>query len=225
MPTRLPSPHEDVLDVTAGLKPYFDAHGFAGVDVAYTATVSTGRAATEMLDSVRLDVTYEVPGYRASSGCVAATPYTNGSGPCALVLADGSNPATRLYVQGTTYAPQAALDITLNNVSEQVFRFGVIARAVKVAITGSSSFTGAVIAVPGVSPGYGATVPLMAYLQVYVCEAASCTPPGPVTGSYVPPAGSGWVRRLSTQVRVTDAAYPPTAGTREVDVVSWYHPR
>ena len=176
-----------------------------------------------MLDSVQLDVIYEVPGFRANNGCVSATPYAGGGGPCALIYAVGSNPDTRLYIQGTTYAPLAALDITLNNVSEQVFKFGVIARTVKVSITGSSSFTGAVIAVPGPNPGYAATVPLAAYLQVYVCETGSCTPPGPVTGPYTP--GSGWVRRLSTQVRITDAAYPPTAGAREVDLVSWYHPR
>ena len=191
---------EDALDFTAAMKPYFDVYGFAGVKAKYTATVTPGASATAMLDGVRLDITYEVPGFRAQNtpgSCVGAFPYTNGSsGPCAFIKADGSNPETRLYVQGTTYAPLGALDITLNNVSEQVFRFGVIARAVKVAITGSSSFTGAVIAVPDDSPAYAATVPLAAHLQVYVCETGgSCPAPRllcPVRTSRLPAvAGSG----------------------------------
>ena len=216
---------EDTLDVTSGLKSYFDAHGFKGAEVSYTATVQSGRGATAQLDAVQLDITYQVPGFRASSGCVSAVPYTNGSGPCALVLANGSNPDTRLYVQGTTYAPLAAVDVTLNNVSEQVFKFGVVVRTVKVAISGSSSFTGAVFAVPDYAAAYAAVDPLRAHLHVYVCDLAACTAPGPVSGSWSPPAGSGWVRRLSAQVRVSDAVYPPTPGDRDVDVLSWFHPR
>ena len=222
---------EDTLDYTSALKPYFDAYGFTGVDATYKAEVALGTAATAQLDSLLLDITYEVPGFRAQNvagSCVGQFPYTNGaSGPCALITADGSNPDTRLYVQGTTYAPLAALDISLNNVSEQVFKFGVVARAVKVAITGSSSFTGAVIAVPGLTTGFASTVPLAAHLQVYVCEGSGAcpAPPGPVTGAYVPAAGSGWVRRLSTQVRVVDVLYPPTPGLRKMDVVSWFHSR
>ena len=121
--------------------------------------------------------------------------------------------------------PLAAVDVTLNNVSEQVFKFGVVVRTVKVAISGNSSFTGAVFAVPDYAAAYAAVDPLRAHLHVYVCDLAACTAPGPVSGSWSPPAGSGWVRRLSAQVRVSHAVYPPTPGDRDVDVLTWFHPR
>lgn len=216
----------DTLDITSELRPYFDAYGFTGINTTFKATAALGTSALEKLDAIRLEVTYELPGFRQGSGCVVATPYTNGSGPCALITANGSNSETRLYVQGTTYAPKAALDITLNNVSEQVFRFGLIARTVKVSITGSSSFADAVIAVPDVAAGYTSTVPLAVHLQTWSCEASTCaSPPVPAPQGWVPASGSGWKRRVSARVRVSDAAYPPTAALRQTDVESWAHLR
>jgi hypothetical protein len=71
-------------------------------------------------------------------------PYTGGGedgASCSLVTAV-NNSGNQFYVQGTTYAPKAALDITLNNAAEQVFRFGVISRSLWVKETGSFSYSG-----------------------------------------------------------------------------------
>lgn len=218
------APREDVLDFTDALRPYFESPTFTGADVGLVASATAAQAATEQVDSIHLDLTYSVPAFQAENGCVSATPYGS-SGTCAL-LSSNNNSSNALYIQGTTYAPRAALDINLNNVSEQVFRFGLVARTVRLAITGSSTFADAVIAVPDISPGFSTTVPMAANLQVFICEGGGCAAPAtPTPPGYVPAAGSGWVRRLSTRVRVTDEAYPPTAARRQVDVESWFHVR
>ena len=215
--------HEETLDFTNGLKPFFDA-GFSGISATFKATSAINTSATERLDSIQLDLTYSVTAFRAenvSGSCTATAPYTGlGSGPCALVTTTGSS--TRLYLDGTTYAPLAALDISLNNVTQQVFAYGLVCRVLVTSITSSASNTNPVISVPTATAAYAATVDLSVFLQVYLCPSGSCsTVPVPAPAGYVPPAGSGWVRRLSTRVAYHDTAYPPVAAQRQVGVKSW----
>ena len=83
-----------------------------------------------------------------------------------VVKALGNN--TLLYVQGTTYAPLASLNLSLNNIAESVFRFGVIARSLSIFETASFSYPGAVIELPDNSPGWGFDGTLV-QLKVYLC--------------------------------------------------------
>jgi hypothetical protein len=116
-----------------------------------------------------------------------------------------NNSSGRFYVQGTTYAPGAVLDVTLNNAVEQIFRFGVIARSLWIKETGSFLFAGVVIEVPDDSPGFVLSV----YLTAYVCPGTgACTPGG--TGA------------LRSKVAFIDAdPVTPIAGQRQVSILSW----
>jgi hypothetical protein len=120
-----------------------------------------------------------------------------------------NNAGNQFYVQGTTYAPKAVVDVTLNNVAEQVFRFGVIARSLWVKETGSFTFGGPVIEVPDDSPGFVFSV----YLSAYVCQGSgSCSP--------------GGTPALRAKVAFVDAdPVTPVAGNRQVVVLSWSHPQ
>lgn len=217
--------HEDSLDVSNALRTSFNS-GFTGVSATFQATSGINTSATEQLDSIQLDLDYLLPGFKKQNGCATQTPYTGtGSGPCAMISTTGN--ASRLYIAGTTYAPLAALDVSLNHITRQVFQFGLVARVLVVNITGSADYTSPVISVPETTGAYAATVDLTVFLQVYLCEATTTCPPPPVPAlpGYVPAVGSGWVRRLTTQVAYKDAAYPPVAGSRQVTVRSWSHVR
>jgi hypothetical protein len=167
-------------------------------------------AGIERIDSLRLELTFVPPAFRGASGCVTNTPYLGGgeaAANCSLVTAV-NNSGNQFYVQGTTYAPKAALDITLNNAAEQVFRFGVISRSLWVKETGSFSYSGVVIEVPDDSPGFVFSM----YLTVYICpKSATCTPAGsPV---------------LRSKVALVDSdPTTPHAGARQVTILSWSRP-
>ncbi|TDO35715.1 hypothetical protein EV643_122126 [Kribbella sp. VKM Ac-2527] len=164
---------------------------------------------TEYLDRVRLVLTYRAPAFRAGSGCVTNTPYMGvGSDDTCAMVSTVNNSGNQFYVQGTTYAPSAAIDVTLNNAAEQVFRFGVVARSLWVKETGSFSYTGVVIEVPDDSPGFVFTL----YLNVYLCQGAStCTPGGAPT--------------LTSRVALVDSDPTiPDPGRRQVTVLSWSRP-
>jgi hypothetical protein len=83
-------------------------------------------------------------------------------------------------VYGTTYVPGAVIDLYLNNNTIQVFRWGLVARAISLHSTGStSSLINAVIDVPDDAPAPFA-LPSAQYLKVYVCGdgATSCATGG-----------------------------------------------
>lgn len=139
----------------------------------------------------------------AQSGCVTQTPYP--STGCAMLKSDNS-PNSRVYVQGTTYAPRAALDISLNNATGQVFRFGVIARTLLLSPTGSANLSGPVIEVPDDSTGTG--MRSIVYLTVYLCpNSGSCSTSATV--------------RLRAKVGIADPTGVPVPGTRHITVYSW----
>ena len=199
--------HTDSIDVFGGGTGSLAQLAYAGTFTTAQMLYSAGlkHAGTERVDTVQLELSYAAPAFRAGSGCIATGPYTGtGSTSCALVTTP-NNAGNEFYVQGTTYAPGAVLDITLNNAAEQIFRFGVVARSLWVKETGSFSYTGVVIEVPDDSPGFVFSV----YLTVYVCPGqTTCAP----TGTPV----------LRTKVAYVDTdPTTPEPGRRQVVVLSW----
>ncbi|MGY1728815.1 hypothetical protein ACI79J_17760 [Geodermatophilus sp. SYSU D01062] len=156
------------VDITSEMQAAVDANLLTGITVDYTTTMAA--TGSEQINAVFLDLTYTPPGFRASSGCVTLPYSTTGGSGCALISTTESF-SGKFYIQGTTYAPLAAIDISLSSVSEQVMRFGVISRTLAVKETGGFSYTGAVIEVrAGSGFGFQGTV---VDLAVYVCEGNS----------------------------------------------------
>jgi hypothetical protein len=188
------------VDIKTELQALVDASQLTSLTVDYSTRLATN-GQSEQVDAVLLDVTYTPPGYRASSGCLVLPYSTTGGSGCALFSTTESF-AGKFYIQGTTYAPLAPIDISLSNVSEQVMRFGVISRTLAVKETGGFSYTGAVIEVrAGSGFGYQGTV---VDLSVYVCESSpTCSTS---TGK----------QRLRARVYIKDPN-----GTRRMVMQSW----
>lgn len=134
----------------------------------------------------------------AQSGCVTNLPPTTPR--CAVIYTDQS-PNTTVTIQGTTYTPAALVTINLNNSTNQVFRWGLITRALQIGTTGSANLSLPVIDVPDVAAS-PIPEPNIMYLTVYVCPGASTC------------SGSG-TQRLRVKVQVSST--PP----RTVTVLSW----
>jgi hypothetical protein len=109
---------------------------FASLSVKYEATAKSGvgKSITDSLDGVVINVTYTPPGFTAESGCILTHPY---AGTCALVTTSGAQ--TGLALQGTLYAPAAAVDLAQTNRSNQVAGRGIIARHIALSVTPSTS--------------------------------------------------------------------------------------
>ncbi|HEY3608685.1 MAG TPA: hypothetical protein VGL06_14360 [Pseudonocardiaceae bacterium] len=198
--------YTDTFDVTSTLAQSVYNGTFTGAQAVYSASVK--HKGVEQLDAIQLDLTYVAPAFRAETGCVTLGPYkgTGNATTCALVTSI-DNSGNLFYVQGTTYAPNAVLDITLNNAAEQIFRFGVIARSLWVKETGSFSYTGAVIEVPDDSPGFVFSV----FLSASVCQSGVSPPSCTVVNARV-----AYVDGDPTR---------PVAGSRQVSILSWSGPR
>jgi hypothetical protein len=102
----------------------------------------------------------------AQSGCV-----TDAVNRCPLLYTDQS-PTTSLTIQGTTYTPKSWLNISLNNSTNQVFRWGLITRSLSIGTTGSPDVSAALIDVPDEAL-IPVPTPNIMYLDVYVCSASS----------------------------------------------------
>ena len=206
LPARSTLTTDDVDLSTAGgwtaLQKSVHDNGFTGATLKFDA--SLGRNQTAQLDAARLELTYYLPALRAQ----ASTVVTPGGDPVVKALGNG----TQFYVQGTTYAPLASLNLSLNNIAESVFRFGVIARSLSIFETGSFIYPGAVIELPDNSPGWGVNGTLV-QLQVYLC-------PGSSTCSAAPDKLA-----LTTRVQLWDPSGTPVPGQRQVSVLSWSHQR
>ncbi|WP_410586543.1 hypothetical protein [Amycolatopsis sp. lyj-23] len=205
IPLTLSAPNDgsaatDVTDVTSQLAQAVYDGTFTGGQLGYTVTVK--HDGTELVDALQLDLAYTPPALRAENGCTQLL-YPS-SAACAMVTAV-NNSGNRFYVQGTTYAPKGVLDVTLNNATEPIFRFGVVARSLWVKETGSVTFGGAVVEVPDDSPGFVFGV----YLAAYVCPGSSTCAPGGV------PAARARVAYVDG-----DPANP-VPGARQVSVLSW----
>ena len=183
-------------------------NGFTGATLKFDA--SLGKNQVSQLDAARLELTYYLPNLRGETtaaipGNTVATP---GGEP--VVKALGND--TQVYIQGTTYAPLASLNLSLNNIAESVFRFGVIARSLSIFETASFTYPGAVIELPDNSPGWGVSGTLV-QLKVYVCPGSSSC--NSSTGEL----------SLTTRVQLWDPTGVPTPGRRQITVLSWSHRR
>ena len=203
--------HTDMIDVsqarTGTLAQLVYAGALGATDLRYAATVK--HIGAERVDAIQLELSYTPPAYRAQSGCVVAGPYTGlGSAAVCAAVTTVNNVGNLFYLQGTTYLPLGVVDVTLNNVAEQVFRFGIVARSLWVKLTGSFAYAGPVIEVPDDSPGFGFSV----YLSVYLCPSSgTCSPAG--------------TPQLRAKVAYVDSdPVTPAPGQRQVVVLSWSRP-
>jgi hypothetical protein len=202
------------VDVSADLAALVGAGTFNGLAVSLSASSSNQAAAMVEVDSLQLELEWiPATGIRGqntpvagTANCVSAVPNPG----CALITTRGTK--TEFYVTGTTYVPLAVLDIELTNASGQVFRSGLIARRVKIAVTPSSSFAGPVIEVPDDAFG---PIDLVVYFTAYRCpDGVNCT-------GVAPPAAP-WVEAGKAQVKYDDkGVFPPAAGARSVTVEAW----
>ncbi|WP_182380185.1 hypothetical protein [Nocardioides sp. WS12] len=195
--------------------------GYTGADVNFESTLTTATSTggptpvitpqVAQLDAVRLEMTYYLPGLRGQTTAAIPSNTVATVGGAAVVQLLGNS--TTFYVQGTTYTPLAKIDLSLNNLDESVFRFGVIARSLVVFETGSFSFPGAVIELPDNSPGFGFETTLVR-LKVYLC-------PGVTSGCT---AGTGEFA-LEARVKVFDTGGVPGPPNRQISVLNWSHQR
>jgi hypothetical protein len=187
--------------------------GFTGATMAYS--VNSAHAGTETVDAIQLDLTYTPPAFRAEDAttvpgnCLASTYTGSTGGGCAVLTTSvGASYKGRFYVQGTTYVPIAVIDLTLNSITAQVLRFGVISRSLWVKETGSITYSGPVIEIPDNSPGYGPGGTVV-YLEVYVCQAASTC--STATGKL----------GLRARVLIYDPTSTPNPPARRITIQSW----
>ncbi len=187
--------------------------GYSGASAAYS--IQTKQAGIETVDTIQLNLKYTPPAFRSEDvaipggNCLTSTyTGTTGGGCAVLTTSVGPNYKGRFYVQGTTYVPRAVVDLTLNNITAQVLRFGVISRSLWVKETGSITYSGPVIEIPDNSPGFGPGGTVV-YLDVYLCEAAaSCS----VDASKL---------RLRAKVLIYDPTTVPNPPARQITIQSW----
>ncbi len=180
--------------------------GYTGAGIDYTATV--GRTQSAQLDAVRLELEYYVPQLRGTAAVPTNCTTTIGGSGCAVVRTDKKS---ELYLQGTTYLPRGLADIEVSNTEAQVFRWGVIARSLRVNVNGAYVYAGALIELPDNSPGMGLDGTLV-QLTVHVCPGRStCDASGQVA--------------LKVRAQVWDVDGDPATPDREVTVLSWSHQR
>ncbi|MGN6252208.1 MAG: hypothetical protein ACTHNS_10385 [Marmoricola sp.] len=186
-------------------------NGFTGATTVYVAKVTGSGPNTVRIDASTMDLVYAVPVLRGETGTCVATGTS-----CSLVSLDPSgNNKIFMYLQGTTYAPVADVNVVLSNFSAEVAKFGVIARQLEFSVnTGNPSWTGPVFEIPDDSPGYGfqnSTVDL----KVYLCrnQATGCT------------HAAGATPDLSARVQLWDPSGEPSPPRRQISVLSWSHSR
>ncbi len=181
--------------------------------ITYSATV--GHAGTEAIDAVTLDMKYRLPAYRGQDSVVLGgncltLPFTGGGGSGCAALTSTQAPSSQFFIQGTAYAPKSAFDISLNQSTSQVFKFGVVARSLQVKVTGSGGSGQPVIEIPDDAPG--SVISTNIVLSVYVC-----------------PTTSGCVASGTPALRTRMALIDPDPGAvleslRALNIQSWSTP-
>jgi hypothetical protein len=185
--------------------------GFTGASMAYA--VKLAHTGTETVDAIQLDLIFTPPAFRTEEtampgGNCLTSIYTGGSAGQCAVLSTSTAYAGEFYIQGTTYTPRAVIDLALNNITSQVLRFGVVARALWIKETGSITYSGPVIEVPDNSTGYGPGGTVV-YLDVYLCPASSgCTTSTGRLG-------------LRARVLIYDPTTIPNPPARQITIQSW----
>ncbi|MFN2606539.1 MAG: hypothetical protein ABR511_01390 [Acidimicrobiales bacterium] len=136
-----PAPNDGVQFIFGGISQMAFSHG--NMELCAQPSLTQQQIAIYGLKA-------DVGGMHGQSGCVTAQPY-HATGTCALVSAGGSG--SGLYVQGTIYTPNAAMDFQQPNTAlVQIFGRGLVARVFAIAIQPSNGFTGASISVPDINP-------------------------------------------------------------------------
>lgn len=89
---------------------------------------------------------FRAPSIRPLSGCLTA-----GDGCAVLKSTDDADTTTRhsrLLINGTVYAPTAAVDLSMSQVGSQVVTRGVIARTITLGIRPAAAYLRPVIGIP-----------------------------------------------------------------------------
>jgi Tfp pilus assembly protein PilX len=205
---------------TGSLASAIHAGTFTGASVDLKVALAK-KNDVEDIDSITLDISYQPPAYRSEStaipggNCLTSTYTGVGSGACA-VLSTTNSYAGAFYMQGTTYTPIAPIDVSLNNVTQQVLRYGVISRSLFIKETGSITYAGPVIVLPDDGTGYGSAGTIVD-LTVYVCPSVS-------TNNCANDASKKLL--LTSRVLIYDASgvTPPTQ-KKQISVLSWSEQR
>ena len=141
---------EDRIDLTAPFLGHPEK--LAGLAARYDVTLAPGATgiATDSLGAVVIEVQYRrAPMLEALTGCAVAAPYAPGGPGCALFSTStlaGTSP--RLAVQGTVYAPTAAVALSLSDVSNFVLARGLVSRAANLDIRLAPGYARPAIIVP-----------------------------------------------------------------------------
>ena len=128
--------------------------------------------ATARLDGIELDIVFRAPTLRALDGCL--TRPSSDPAACQLVkVAPAAGDATtRFAAQGTVYAPTAALDISMNGLTNQVLTRGLVARTIRLGLRAGPGYTRPLMGVPP------EPVKFTAYPDV-TARATATAPPSP----------------------------------------------
>ncbi|WP_449485350.1 hypothetical protein [Streptomyces avidinii] len=149
----------------------------SGLAVDYAARLGTGSSgAADRLDGVELDIVFRAPSIRALSGCLTA-----GSRCPVLKSTDGADTATdrsRLVINGTVYAPTAAVDLSMSQVGSPVVTRGIIARTIALGISPATGYLRPVIAIPP-EPVLFTTYPAVIAKPASVTAITGFTAPAP----------------------------------------------
>ncbi|MGW5398759.1 hypothetical protein [Streptomyces sp. NPDC003952] len=160
--------------------------------VDYAATSGAGSTgAADRLDGVELGIVFRAPSIRALSGCL-----TEGGGCPVLKSADAADTATahsRLLINGTVYAPTAAVELSMSQVASQVVTRGIIARTITLGIGPAAGYLRPVIGIPP-EPVQFTTYPAVSAKPASVGALTGFAPPAPgapvdVTDATVPGGG------------------------------------
>ncbi|GAA2663731.1 hypothetical protein [Streptomyces lunalinharesii] len=183
--------------------------------VDYAATLATGSTeGVDQLDGVELDIVFRAPSIRALSGCLTA------GRSCAVLKstddADTTTAHSRLVVNGTVYAPTAAVDLSMSQVSSQVVTRGIIARTIDLGISPTAGYLRPVIGIPP-EPVLFTTYPAVIAKPTSVTAITRFTPPAPgapvdVTDATLPGGGRA-------SLTLGGYAQPGPATTRPLDHV------
>jgi hypothetical protein len=110
---------------------------------------------------------------------VSAEPICAPTSSTCSVLRTDNCPNCQLIIQGTTYVPNGFLEISLNNNSGKIFRWGLIAWAINFTGTGSADVSNALVDVPDTAPDPIPPTATISYIDVYQCpNSSTCTSAG-----------------------------------------------
>jgi hypothetical protein len=128
------------------------------------------------------------------------------------VISTKSGSKPDFFFQGFVYAPQANINLSVNNASQPFMNFGVVANTLHLGGNPSITCVGCpFINLPDNSPGFGTTSTIV-NLSVYVCPGASTC------------SSSGHLQ-MTARVLIYDSTGSPVAGARQMKILSWSQQR